>query len=66
MYTEAQPRLLSFSTSFFFYIRVQLIYNVVLVSAAQQSDSVIHVSFLFSDSFHIQFITEYWVEFPML
>ena len=29
--------------SFFFYIGVQLIYNVVLVSAVQQSDSVIHI-----------------------
>ena len=38
-----------------FYIGVQLIYNVVLVSGVQQSDSVIHihVSILFSDSFPI-------------
>ena len=30
-----------FSSPFFFFIEVQLIYNVVLVSSVQQSDSVI-------------------------
>ena len=35
--------------SFFLKIKVQLIYNIVLVSGVQQSDSVIHVFFrLFS------------------
>ena len=42
----------SFSSSYFFkliFIGVQLIYNVVLVSAVQQSESVIHlhISILF-------------------
>ena len=32
---------------FLLYIGVQLIYNVVLVSGVQQSDSVIHISVLF-------------------
>ena len=38
-----------------------------LVSAVQQSESVIHIyihSFL--DSFSLEAITEYWVEFPVL
>ena len=32
---------------FLFYIGLQLIYNVVLVSGVQQSNSVIHISILF-------------------
>ena len=41
-------------------IGVQLIYNVVLLSGVQQSESVIsvHIHF-FSDSFPVQVITEY-------
>ena len=33
----------SFLVSFFFLIEVELIHNVVLISAVQQSDSVIHI-----------------------
>ena len=40
------------SDLFFKFIGVQLIYNVVLVSSVQQSDSVIHIYMhSFSDSF---------------
>ena len=31
--------------SLIYFIEVKLIYNVVLISAVQQSDSVIHISF---------------------
>ena len=44
-------------------------YSVLLVSGEQQGESVIHIhisSFFFLDSFPIQAITEYWVEFPAL
>ena len=45
------------SEDFFYYYLsyrgIQLINNVVLVSGVQQSDSVIHVSILFSSSFPI-------------
>ena len=55
---------------FFFeliFIRVQLIYNVVLVSSVQQSESVIHIYtyqlyiYIYSllDSFPLSVITEY-------
>ena len=51
---------------FFFLIEVQLIYNVVLDSRAQQSDSVIHIYiyiffFLFQILFHYRLLqdTEY-------
>ena len=53
----------SFFLLFYFFIEVQLNYNVVLVSGVQQSDSVIYS---FSDSFPIYVITEYLVEFPVL
>ena len=43
------------------FIGVELIYSVVLVSDAQQSESVIHTS-----TPYVQTITEYWVVFPML
>ena len=37
-----------------------MIYNVVLVSGVQQSDSVMHIhASTFSDSFPVQVITEY-------
>ena len=43
------PFFMSFKTEgFLFYIEVELIYNFVLVSAVQQSDSVIHISIFFS------------------
>ena len=47
------------------FIEVRLIYNVVLISAVQQSDSVTHIlrSILFSDSFPLWAISEYCVEF---
>ena len=56
-----------FFKKFLFYIGVWLIYNVVLVSSVQQSDSVIHThtAILFQNLFP-QVITEYWVEFPVL
>ena len=39
----------------------------MIISAVQQSDSVIHVHIhSLSDSFPTQIITEYWVEFPVL
>ena len=41
----------------------------MIISALQQSDSVIHIHtsiFFFSGSFPIQLSTEYWVEFPVL
>ena len=37
---------------FFYFIEVQLIYNVVLISAVQQSDSVIYLYILFHILFH--------------
>ena len=48
----------------FNFIRVQLTYNVVLVSGVQQSDSVIHINI--SILFSILVITNYWVDFPIL
>ena len=39
----------------------------MVISAVQQSDSVIHTHIhSFSDSFPIEFFTEYWVESPVL
>ena len=43
----------------FIYTGAELIYNVVLVSAVLQSESVIHIFTLFQDSFPIYAITEY-------
>ena len=43
----------------------RLVYNVVLVSGVQQSDSVIH-AFFFLRFFFIQVITKCWVVFPVL
>ena len=37
---------------FFFLIEVELIYHVVLISAVQQSDSVIYMYILFHTLFH--------------
>ena len=47
-------------------IEVFLIFNIVLTSAIQQSDSVIHIPILFSCFFPLWFITGYWIEFPVL
>ena len=37
----------------------------MLISSVQQSDSVIHI-YYFSYSFPLQFITGYWIQFPVL
>ena len=54
---------------FFFWkknlIEIQLIYNVVLISAVQQSDSVIHI-YLFLCSFPLWFIVGYLMQFSIL
>ena len=51
----------------FVFIEVQLIYNVVIIYAVPQSDSVIRIpNPFFFRFFPIQIITEYWVEFPVL
>ena len=56
----------------FIFIEVQLIYNVILVSSVQPSDSVVQCVnmsiylYFFLDSFHVEVITEHWVEFPVL
>ena len=58
------------NSGFFLIVKVflQLIYNFVIISAVQQSDSVInvHTSSLLKILFPYRLITEYWVEFPML
>ena len=46
-----------------FFIEIQLIYNV-FISAVWQSDSATHIH-SFSYSFLLEFITGYWVLFPM-
>ena len=45
-----------------------MIHSIVLVSAVQQSESIIHlhIATLFLDSIPIWVITEYWVEFLVL
>ena len=59
--------------SFFltFFIGVELIYSVVLVSGVQQSESYIYIHMhifihSFSDTFPILVITVYWIEVPVL
>lgn len=47
----------------YLFIDIQLINNVVLISAASQSDSVIHIHILFHILFHYALITGYWTEF---
>ena len=42
-----------------YFIEVELSYSVVLISAVQQSDSVIHVYALFFNVFSIRVITGY-------
>ena len=45
----------------------QLIYNAVLLSGLQQSDSVIYIyTHTFSHSFPLWFITGYWIQFSVL
>ena len=53
---------------FFYFIEVQLIYSVVLISGVQQSNSVIHThthththTHCFSYSFPLWFISAYWI-----
>ena len=45
--------------SFFFFLEVELIYSVVLITTVQQSDSVTRVYTFFSIFFSIWFITGY-------
>ena len=58
----------SYSSLLLVFIGVELLYNVVVVSAVQQSESAIciHTSPLFLDFLPIQDTTEHWVEFPVL
>ena len=42
----------------YFFIEVELIYNVVLVSSVQQSDSVIHIYILFQILFHYRLLQD--------
>ena len=51
---------------YFFFIEVQLIYNVVLVSGIEQSDSITHTCMFFSDSFPLYFIIGYWAQLLVL
>ena len=44
-----------------YFVEVYLIYNVVLVSAIMQSDSVIHIHLVFFHPFPLRFITGYWL-----
>ena len=46
---------------FFFLIELQLIYNVVLISAVQQRDSVMHI-YSFSYSFPLWFFFFYKID----
>ena len=46
---------------FKFLIEVQLIYKAVLIFAAQQSDSAIHIYTFFFIFFSIWFITGHWI-----
>ena len=57
-----------FFSFFVSFIEVKVIHKVVIISAAPQSDSVIHVhtSILFQILFLHRFGTEYWVEFSVL
>ena len=49
----------------FYFVEIQLIYNILLISDVQQSNSVIYI-YSFSYSFPLWFITGYWIEFPVL
>ena len=40
--------------------------NVILISAVQQSDSVLHMYLIFFKFFPHVVIAEYWAEFPVL
>ena len=46
-------------TSSCYFIDIELIHSIVLISAIQRSDSVIHVYVPFSDSFPVWFIAGY-------
>ena len=48
---KSQNKFFFFILILIFFIEVQLIYNVVLVSGVQQSDSDIYTYIFFSDSF---------------
>ena len=57
LHSEASPCPFKFSFIFFNVIEVELVYNVVLISAVQQNESVIHM--YVSYSFPLWFITGY-------
>ena len=59
------PLFLVIISFFKIFIGVELIYNVVLVSGIQQSESVTHISTLFKILFPYRSL-EYRVEFPVL
>ena len=52
---------LHLSLIFFFYWSIELIYNVVPISAVQQSDSVIHIYSFFNYYFPLWFIPGDWI-----
>ena len=50
---------------FFFFWSIVDLWSFVIISAIQQSDSVIHIYTFFVISFPLWFITGYWIEFPL-
>ena len=46
-----------------YFIEVYLIYNAVLTSIVQQSDSFLHICYIFKCSISLWFITGYWIQF---
>ena len=61
---ERRALLARIKGGFLKFIEAELIYNIVLISAVQQSDSVTHIySFLYS--FPLWFITGYQLQFPV-
>ena len=61
---EHFTKFMTISRFFFFLIEVQLIYNVVPISAIQQSDSVM-VMYTFLYFFPLWFIPGDWIQFPV-
>ena len=63
--------LLSFGTNtvlfYIYFFKLQLIYNVVLISAIHQSDSVINIyTFFYLYQLPLCSITSDWIQFPVL
>ena len=57
--TVGTPRVFSFTKPFFLnFIEEWLIYSVLLISAIQQSDSVIHMYILFYALFHYDLLQD--------